>query len=281
VTQRRDRRVGIWIGDESAANLYEAIPAVPFGGTDADGYIAWQNDRLLHTITAGDRFAIAATTPGKGSTDELVSRALSPSVTPDGRTVVFGSTEMGPRTGVWKVDADLRHPIQLVSGQANDPNVTPDGQHVIFTSVRSGAQSPWIVSTDGGKPSQLVNAFAGAGSLSVSRDGRMIVFRWRDEQNRGRLTVCSLPACTDRRVVTSQESGRVKWMPDGRAVAFVDDSLHMNIWVQPIEGGSRSQLTHFTDGSITDFAWSPDGKRLAISRAATSDDIVLFNGLKR
>jgi len=31
----------------------------------------------------------------------------------------------------------------------------------------------------------------------------------------------------------------------------------------------------------TGFAWSRDGKRLAISRATTTNDIVLFKGLKR
>ena len=33
-------------------------------------------------------------------------------------------------------------------------------------------------------------------------------------------------------------------------------------------------------GTITDFAWSRDGKRLAISRSVTTNDIVLFKGLR-
>ena len=127
----------------------------------------------------------------------------------------------------------------------------------------------------------IVNAFAGAGSLDVAPDGRSIVFRWRDDQNRGKLTVCSLLSCTDRRVVGSQERGRVRWFLDGRAIAYVDDATVMNIWVQSLEGGPPRQLTQFTDHVIGDFAWSWDGKRLAISRAMTTNDIVLFKGLKR
>jgi len=41
-------------------------------------------------------------------------------------------------------------------------------------------------------------------------------------------------------------------------------------------------LTHFAgDRTINSFAWSHDGKRLAVVREATTNDIVLFKGLKR
>ena len=36
--------------------------------------------------------------------------------------------------------------------------------------------------------------------------------------------------------------------------------------MQPIVGGAPRQLTRFTDKDIADFAWSPDGARLAITR---------------
>jgi hypothetical protein len=42
------------------------------------------------------------------------------------------------------------------------------------------------------------------------------------------------------------------------------------------------QLTHFNDDRIiTDFAWSRDGKRLAVARSRVTSDIVLFKGLRR
>jgi hypothetical protein len=52
--------------------------------------------------------------------------------------------------------------------------------------------------------------------------------------------------------------------------------------VQPLDGSARRQLTHFADDrTITDFAWSRDGRRLAISRNTVTNDIVLFKGLRR
>ena len=73
----------------------------------------------------------------------------------------------------------------------------------------------------------------------------------------------------------------VRWMPDGRGVAYIDAATESNLWEQPLDASSSHQLTHFTDQTITDFAWSRDGQRLAISRATIMNDIVLFKGLRR
>ena len=40
-------------------------------------------------------------------------------------------------------------------------------------------------------------------------------------------------------------------------------------------------MTQFTDRDIVDFAWSRDGKQIAIARASRTNDIVLFKGLKK
>jgi hypothetical protein len=54
-----------------------------------------------------------------------------------------------------------------------------------------------------------------------------------------------------------------------------------NLWGLPIDGRAPYPLTQFADGrTITDFAWSHDGKRLAIARSLTTNDIVLFEGLR-
>ena len=82
-------------------------------------------------------------------------------------------------------------------------------------------------------------------------------------------------------VVTMGQGGRIRWTPEGRGIAYVRQQPQPNLWVQPLDGGSPRQLTEFTDGrEILDFAWSHDGRRLAIARATTATDIVLFKGLQ-
>jgi Tol biopolymer transport system component len=71
----------------------------------------------------------------------------------------------------------------------------------------------------------------------------------------------------------------VRWTADGRALSFID-ATETNVWMQPISGGPPRQITQFTDGrTLGHYAWSADGKRLAVSRASFSSDIVLFTGL--
>ena len=71
-------------------------------------------------------------------------------------------------------------------------------------------------------------------------------------------------------------------MPDGQATVYVDPRTQSDLWVQPLDGGTARQLSHFpADGQqIWDFDWSADGKRLAVARASIASDIVLFRGLK-
>src|SRR5262249_22337835 len=95
--------------------------------------------------------------------------------------------------------------------------------------------------------------------------------------------VCNLPSCTNP-IDIPRPNAKIfppfQWTPDGAGIAYVPEDKPANIWVQPLAGGEPHQLTHFTDHEITGFAWSPDGKKLAIARATTFSDIVLLKGLK-
>ena len=161
------------------------------------------------------------------------------------------------------------------------PVVTPDG-NVVFLLDQLGIQAPWIVSIDGGSPTEIAHVFAM--SVDVSPDGRSIVFRSRNEQNRVITMICDLPACRMPRTLPPLgQPSPLRWTPDG-SLAYVpvaNPSNPSNIWVQPLDGAKPHQLTNFADRTIVDFAWSRDGKRLAIARASTTNDIVLFKGLKK
>jgi Tol biopolymer transport system component len=74
--------------------------------------------------------------------------------------------------------------------------------------------------------------------------------------------------------------GLLHWTPDGRALTYpLLVGNEMNLWSQPISGGSPHQITHFHDW-IFSYDWSPDGKRLAITRAKSSADVVLIKNFR-
>jgi Tol biopolymer transport system component len=69
-----------------------------------------------------------------------------------------------------------------------------------------------------------------------------------------------------------------QFTPDSKAIAYVlTRNLATNIWKQPLAGGAPVQMTQFPSGQIFGFAWSRDGKRLALLRGQKKTDVVMMS----
>jgi len=280
VTERSDTRASVWVGDGAAERGTDVVSSRTLGDV-SDAQIAWAGDRLIYPRLANGRLVLASVIPGGAAPDDLLSKDFGRfSATSDGGTIVFTSTD---GLSIWKADADGRRRVQLASGSASYLQVTRDDRSVLFLSTRSGLQSPWMVSIDGGSPVQVANLFAGAGSVDVSPDGKSLMFGTTGSGGNFQFVMCELPTCVTRRVLAVPPTStlrRYRWTPDSRGIADIL-APGSNIWIVPLDGSPPRQLTHFTERSIQDFAWSHDGKRLAIARTTTTNDIVLFKGLKK
>ncbi len=200
----------------------------------------------------------------------VVTHGGSPQVTADGRTIVFTRQ---PNDGLYRTNTDGSGVTRLADGQAVNPQISPDGKMVYFISRRTAVQSLWEVPLAGGQLREVVPRFVATGSVRVSPDGKQILFGTGVVDGKSATMVCDLPDCTNPRDALR----RGRWTPDGRGLAYAEKG---NIWVQSLDGGQPRQLTKFTDQEITDFAWSPDGKRLAVSRRTDLADVVLIKGVK-
>ncbi|MCF7804293.1 MAG: S9 family peptidase [Candidatus Marinimicrobia bacterium] len=69
-----------------------------------------------------------------------------------------------------------------------------------------------------------------------------------------------------------------EWAPDDSKIAFISDRNEdvSQIFILPRDGGEAKQLTDLDRGEIKEFAWAPDGEKIAIvyakSTAPTDDD---------
>jgi Tol biopolymer transport system component len=272
VTTQYTPRSSIWVGDASGSQGTEVVSALR-------GFVmaAWAGDRVVYSDSNG---SIVSVVPERAGSGEKIAEGVGPAATSDGRTIVFiALSQRGG--GLSRMDADGRNRVQLVSGVANGPVVTGDDRSVIFGSGRSGPRALLMVPIEGGTPTEIVKD---ANFPSVSPNGRSLLFASQGDGNQRTLVMCDLPACAARRTLAPPPGAAlgVRWAPDGRSVAYRDAATQANLWVQPIDGSPPHQLTHFpTDRTISSFAWSHDGKRLAIARELVTNDIVLFKGLKR
>ena len=70
------------------------------------------------------------------------------------------------------------------------------------------------------------------------------------------------------------------FMPSGRAVLYaVREKGVDNLWVQPLDGSARRQLTHFTSEKIGGYEYSKDGTRLAVGRGHADSDAILLRNI--
>jgi Tol biopolymer transport system component len=201
-------------------------------------------------------------------------------VSADGRYIVFVS-ERGDRVNVWRMDVDGGNPKQLTDGMRNqNPDLSPDGRWVVYQSIDSGASSIWKVPIEGGAAVQLTD---NSNLPVVSPDGRQVAcYYWGDHLLSKGVKIFPLAGGQPTKhlnMAVNSDAFVLRWTPDGRALLYVDRPL-LNVWRQPVDGGKPAQLTNFQGDQIFNFAYSPDGKWLALARGRVTDDVMLISDAK-
>lgn len=214
---------------------------------------------------------------------DLTKQATSyyPSVTPDGRRIVFAFDITGKRH-IWRMDLDGGNLTQLTNGGGEDqPHCSPDGKWVVYVDIGSPKETLWKVPIEGGEPVQLTRTFSK--NPSVSPDGKLIACYYSSEADSPRWAIALIPFDGGEPVKmftqTVHNSYPTKWAPDGRNLAYID-AMQSNVWMQPVQGGEPKRLTDFNDDLMFGFEWSPDGKRLACIRGIWEKDLIVIRNFQ-
>jgi Tol biopolymer transport system component len=277
---RFERRAGIWTAEATGARLMLRIPGSMAGAEqpfiDNEGgltYIAANRDGWfsLYHLPPGSSTPVAIATRVMYVENSEGGPMPKPAVTPDGRTVVF--TEMSASHALNKVNSDGSNLVKLVDENAASPAIMGDGQHVLFTP--SEGPGLFVVPLAGGAPRRLYDGPVVA-PLAVPPDGGRVLFR---SGRPGEAIVCDLPDCGNRKALNVAS---VVWAPDGQGVVYIDPSDTRRLLEMPLAGGTPRELVRITDDGdpIAGFAWSPNGKLLALSRGRWTTDVVVVKGLK-
>ena len=275
VTTRVDQRSSIWVGDGAGGAMTEIVPG---GSAYASSVALDRVGGLVYGAATTSGTGVFTIGPGQRAPSPVVDNGTDPKITGDGKTIVFQRD--GDKPGLYRVNADGAGLAILVEGSASNGLILPDDRTVLYISTRSGIQTLWSVPLSGGPSRELLHRllYSGNGTLSASPDGHRLKLLAGPVHGRPAALVCDLPDCTNPRDFAVPPLAQ--WTSDSRGMAFSDSTDPRNIWVQPIDGSARHPLTKFTEKTIIDFAWSPDGKRLAITRGTSLADIVLIKGIR-
>ena len=189
------------------------------------------------------------------------------------------------------MDADGANEKRLTYEAGGVPgfSVSRDGRWVVYNPFTGGI---FKMSTEGGSPIELV----AKGSLcypQLSPDGSLVGYLYKNEQSlRPKIGIIKFDDGTAVKTIDLPLTAFPgsfdnlfyrgwHWSPDGRAVVYINTLGGVsNLWSQPLDGGSPKQITNFKSDRILTFAYSPDGRQLALARGSHTSDAVLISEAK-
>jgi len=278
VTTQTGKSSGIFVGETGADDFKEIVSETgqlhPFVWTPEGEIIFRSNQGGVSNLWMMD--ANGDNRRQLTANAQVDSRGLC--ISPDGKYLVFASWRSG-KSNLWRVDADGKNLMQLTDGEADTrPKCSPDGQSVVYQRGLHSKPMLWKINLEGGEPVQLTDFYAKWNA--VSNDGRRISYffmaddKWRigiiPSEGGAILQSVDVPAAL--------KENEIRWSPDDRSLFYIGAIGNVgNIWNLPLDGGETKQISNFKTHYLEDFAWSPDGTKLAVSRSSTVSDAVLIN----
>ena len=220
--------------------------------------------------------AVASKTPTIDQSLEMKS-AFNPRISPDGRRVVYEvqSTNWEENSfdrNLWIADIASGEVRQLTSAKKSSTGAdwSPDGKWIAFISDRpaqiSGSTADkkqlYVISADGGEAQQLSKSETDVGGFEWAPDSRHIAFAAADSEPK---------TLKDRKEKYGEYS-----------VVHADYQM-VHLWTIELPDGTTNavpEAKRLTEGdafSVGNFAWSPDGARIAFSAQKDPDLISGFS----
>jgi eukaryotic-like serine/threonine-protein kinase len=272
VTVKSEQISNIWIAPNDDARRASQITYSKFDGVNG---MSWTPDgKIVYVSGAGgnlDLWMIGADGAGQKQLTADAGNNSQPSVSADGRYIVFVSDRSGTNH-VWRIDIDGSNARQLTDGSGElNPQCSPEGKWVIYQSV-FGKSPLWKVSIDGGETVRIVDRTSTG--VAISPDGKWIasgIF----EPTAIKAAIYPIEGGEPHKILDIL-SWFIRWTPDGRALAYLDEKNLSSLSTQPIDGGPPKQLIDVKPDRVFCFAWSRNGKQLALARGALNKDVVLI-----
>ena len=297
----------IWTAEQT--NL-ENPRQLTVGTSRNDGLkgLAWLgNERIVYSsnnekLRDWNLWTIDAADGGGNSRRQITFDAETqnekPTAAPDGQAVYFSSNRV-TTAHIWRVESGGENLAQITFDEAAAaatelyPQVSPDGAWLYYIRQASGASAVWRKSLAAaeGRAEKLTDEqrFSPGTFLSLSPDGRFLAFQNLSAGESGakqaedfKVAVISVENPSKAKFFRLPPPRQfVKWHPgaaDSSAFDYVVETQEgAQIWRQPLdEAAAPTLILNIPKDGIFNFAWSKDGRRLAVARGQLLRGAVLL-----
>jgi serine/threonine protein kinase len=221
---------------------------------------------LLFQGPGGVRVASSA-----GGEVKVIAQGRRPVWAPDGRSIVYTTTEAGKNSSLWRLPfstaegtaAGRGEPLTVGIAENTHASISGDGRRIAFTALEQTFNVETLpFDAEAGRvtggPRELTSGKNDIQWKSLSPDGRSIAFLksgriWRLDPGQPAYPLTSDPAFTD---------GAPQWSPDGRSILFprtpVGEPTGTALWVMASDGAGPRLLIEKARSP----SWAPDGRRI-------------------
>jgi TolB protein len=255
--------------DQKSNSLKADIYVVRADGSDFRK-ISGDEKNELYTSWAKDRIVFSAGTPGTKSSDIYSARPdgsdikqitkgpgqnSTPSISRDGKRIVFASTRDGEKYQLYTMNSDGSHLTRLTNDAAVgyfNPQWSPDGKRMVYYSDKGdGKDQIWVMNSDGSNNTLLT---AGVGHNIYpgwSPDGKKIIFSSskRDTDSSGSFVDGSFLYTMNAdgsalAKLKDIKSFFARFSPDGKKIAYVSGRFPAtSIYIANADGSAATKVT--------------------------------------
>jgi eukaryotic-like serine/threonine-protein kinase len=228
-------------------------------------------------------FKLNLLSPDSGEKQTLFSDEKYPSSTPAscdaGRSLAFVSWFRTARnsSNIWKIDFNGSNLRQITDGKGDGyPACSHDGSWLVYANHSGNINK---VATTGGKPDSLGSLLKLGTFLEISPDDKLLLMLSLVAPPKSQFVLIDSQSGKLVRALDTdpRHGGFARFAPDGKAILYpITDNGVDNLVRQPLDGGKPQVITNFKSEQITDFHWSPDGKKLGLIRGHDDSDVVLI-----
>ena len=287
LVMQSDLASNVWVG--TAGDLARARQVT--NSNSEIGELCWTPDgRIVYSSASGGRYQDLWVMNSDGTGNRQLTFTADrhdhqPSLSPDGRHVVYVVVHQAGLRSIWRMSMDGGGARELVRNvdQFADPQVSPDSRWVYYNS-RDEAGHPcfWKVPFDGGQP-VMVRAKT---PCRLAPDGGRLACSYRDLAVADAITKLQIVPASGgdptRTLDWPKDANALYWSPDGQSLDFIAERDGVpNVWRLSLASGREQRLTDWqTNVPLWWFAWSRDGKQLAVTRDTQTTHLVLIQNFR-